>query len=86
MGYTVRADQTLMRPAQTVYVEGDRVVRLATTEPAPAPAPSGGIGSGDDADLWVVAGPPPVTPPPGLESGDAWIDVASGDVFVYDPE
>jgi hypothetical protein len=72
MGYTVRSDPTLMKPMQTVTV-------TRTTAPAPT-VPV--VTSTDDADLWVVAGPPPATPPVGAESGDAWIDVATGNVYV----
>jgi hypothetical protein len=85
MGYMVRSDPALMGPNLTVRVavmDGDRVVSTAISGDEQEPA--GGISSGDDSELWVVAGPPPQTPPDGMEPGDAWIDVASGDVFVYD--
>lgn len=50
---------------------------------APAQTPVPPV-SGDDTDVWTRNGPPPIILPPGVEPGDTWIDVSTGDVYVLE--
>lgn len=85
----VRSDPALMRPNRTVFrvgvMDGDRIVLPPVDDDGQPPNEGGGV-TAVDADVWVEHGPPPPTPPAGMEPRDAWVDVASGDVYVLEPE
>lgn len=74
------------RPYKTVFRvgvgDGDKIVRPPLDEDDTQPPV---VIVGDDTDVYTMAGPPPAEPPAGMEAGDAWIDVSSGDVYVYNP-
>lgn len=85
-GWEASLDEALAREQELTILDKPATNSRGCARPAclytgttPTPPPSE-----VDVDVWPGNGPPATPPPPGVDVGDLYVDLVSGDVYAYD--